>query len=102
MTNRTREIKIRLTEGEYQALQERKTKARLAEWLRELALDQQPKRHPKPIDPKLLYELNRLGVNLNQIARHCNQQPPSIDLIGIATSLKRLDEMLKDIRETSK
>lgn len=102
MTNRTREIKIRLTESEYQALQERKTKARLAEWLRELALDQQPKRQPKPIDPKLLYELNRLGVNLNQIARHCNQRPPSIDLISIATSLKRLDEMLKDIRETSK
>ena len=42
---REKEIKIRLTENEYQALLERKTKARLAEWVREVALEQQPKRH---------------------------------------------------------
>nr|ARQ03283.1 hypothetical protein [Actinobacillus pleuropneumoniae] len=44
---REKEIKIRLTENEYQALLERKTKARLAEWVREVALEQQPKRQPK-------------------------------------------------------
>ncbi|MDG4949246.1 MobC family plasmid mobilization relaxosome protein (plasmid) [Actinobacillus equuli subsp. haemolyticus] len=71
---REKEIKIRLTENEYQALLERKTKARLAEWVREVALEQQPKRQPKVIDPALLFELNRIGVNLNQIARQCNSQ----------------------------
>ena len=50
---REKEIKIRLTENEYQALLERKTKARLAEWVREVALEQQPKRQPKVIDPAL-------------------------------------------------
>ncbi|NNI75643.1 plasmid mobilization protein, partial [Pasteurella multocida] len=80
---REKEIKIRLTENEYQALLERKTKARLAEWVREIALEQQPNRQPKVIDPALLFELNRIGVNLNQIARQCNSQKPSIDLVSV-------------------
>lgn len=66
---REKEIKIRLTENEYQALLERKTKARLAEWVREIALEQQPNRQPKVIDPALLFELNRIGVNTNALEK---------------------------------
>lgn len=98
---RVREIKIRLTEDEYQALLERKTKARLAEWLRELALDQAPKRQPKSVDPALLFELNRIGVNLNQIARQCNSQKPSIDLVTLLATLRNLEKNLKIIRENA-
>lgn len=98
---RLKEIKIRLTDSEYQALLERKTKARLAEWLRELALEQAPKAQPKTIDPALLFELNRIGVNLNQIARQCNSQKPNIDLVSVATALRNIEKNLKIIREKS-
>ncbi|UKH38137.1 plasmid mobilization relaxosome protein MobC [Actinobacillus pleuropneumoniae] len=96
---RLKEIKIRLTESEYNALLERKTKARLAEWLRELALDQAPKKQSKSVDPALLFELNRIGVNLNQIARQCNSQKPSIDLVSVLASLRNLEKNLIEIRK---
>lgn len=99
MTQRTKEIKIRLSEAEYQALLERKTKARLAEWIRETVLEQEPNRKPKPSDPALIFELNRIGVNLNQIARQCNSQKPSIDLASVLSALRNLEKNLQSIRE---
>lgn len=96
---RLKEIKIRLTEMEYKSLMERKTKARIAEWIRETVLGQKPKRHPKPIDPSLLFELNRIGVNLNQIARQCNSQKPSIDLISVLATLLNIEKKLDELRK---
>lgn len=96
---RLKEIKIRLTDSEYQALLERKTKARLAEWLRELALNQAPKAQPRTLAPAILYELNRIGVNLNQIARQCNSQKPSIDLVSVLATLRNLEKNLSELRE---
>lgn len=98
-TKRTKRIEIALTEEEHKALLERKTKARLAEWVREVALEQQPKRQPKVIDPTLLFELNRIGVNLNQIARQCNSQRSSIDLVSVLATLRSLEKNLTEIRE---
>ena len=98
---RTKRVEIALTEEEYKALLERKTKARLAEWLRELALEQAPKTQPKTIDPALLFELNRIGVNLNQIACQCNSQKPNIDLVSVAIALRNIEKNLKIIREKS-
>lgn len=97
MIKRTKEIKIRLTEDEYQALQARKTKPRLAEWLREMALDQKPKRTVKPVDPKLLYQLNKISTNINQIAKQCNIQKGNIDLISVAVSLNQIEKQLSEL-----
>ncbi len=101
MKKRTKRLEIALSEDEYNALLERKTKARLAEWVREVALEQQPKRQPKVIDPTLLFELNRIGVNLNQIARQCNSQRPSIDLVSVLAELRAIEKNLKALRELS-
>jgi hypothetical protein len=97
MIKRTKEIKIRLTEDEYKALQARKTKPRLAEWIREIALAQKPKRTVKPVDPQLLYLLNKISTNINQIAKQCNIQKSSIDLISVALSLSQIEKHLKEI-----
>lgn len=96
---RTKRVEIALTEEEHKALLERKTKARLAEWLRELALDQAPKAQPRTLDPAITFELNRIGVNLNQIARQCNSQKPSIDLVSVLATLRNLEKNLIKIRE---
>ena len=97
MIKRTKEIKIRVTEDEYQALLNRKTKVRLAEWLRDLALDQKPQKTIKPVDPQLLFLLNKISTNINQIAKQCNIQKSNIDLISVALSLKQIEDQLKEI-----
>ena len=97
MIKRTKEIKIIVNEDEYQALLNRKTKVRLAEWLRDLALDQKPQKTIKPVDPQLLFLLNKISTNINQIAKQCNIQKSNIDLISVALSLKQIEDQLKEI-----
>ena len=53
------------------------------------------KRVHKVTDPKLLYHLNKIGNNLNQISQHLNSgknldNQILIQLVGIEESLKRL------------
>lgn len=98
---RTKAIMIRLTDNEYQALMERKTKARLAEWIRNTALSSEEKMKAKTVNPKLLFELNRIGVNLNQVARQCNSQKPSIDLISVLATLRNIEKKLDELRENA-
>ena len=97
MKKRNKRIEIAVTDDEYQQLQERKTKPRLAEWLRELALGQKPRCQPKRVDPALLFELNRIGVNLNQIARHCHQAPVSMETVNIALALRHIEAQLREV-----
>jgi len=75
MKKRTKRVEVQFTEEEYSLLLEKKTKARLAEWVRETCLGSEPSKKVKPIpkvDPALLVALSKIGGNLNQIARHLN------------------------------
>ena len=75
MKKRTKRVEVQFTEEEYEQLLQRKTKPRLAEWVRETCLgselSKKTKSTPK-IDPALLVALSKIGSNLNQIARHLN------------------------------
>lgn len=100
---RTKEIKIRLTEQEYQALLDRK-KGELAVWIRTTCLDQdipEPKK-VKTADPELLRQLAKIGGNLNQIAKTTNTEQARGDIINLlrvtaelATIREQLDELLE-------
>ena len=60
------------------------------------------KRKAKPVNPKLLYELNKIGVNLNQISRYLNSAKSGLTPIEKAEFLITfisIDEQLKEIRE---
>lgn len=75
MKKRTKRVEVQFTEAEYEQLLQRKTKARLAEWVRETCLGSELSKKAKPvpkIDPALLVALSKIGGNLNQIARHLN------------------------------
>jgi len=75
MKKRTKRVEVQFTEKEYKQLLERKTKARLAEWVRETCLGSELSKKTKSIpkvDPALLVALSKIGGNLNQIARHLN------------------------------
>ncbi|MDI2113953.1 plasmid mobilization protein [Commensalibacter nepenthis] len=97
MKNRHKEIKIRVNETEYEQLLQRKTKPRLAEWIRETCLDQKPAKRVSTVDPLLLYELNKIGVNLNQIARKVQFGEHNIEwLIEIIHIEKQLVNLLEN------
>jgi len=75
MKKRTKRVEVQFTEEEYEQLLERKTKARLAEWVRDTCLGSKLSKKTKSIpkiDPTLLVALSKIGGNLNQIARHLN------------------------------
>ena len=75
MKKRTKRVEVQFTEAEYEQLLQRKTKARLAEWVRETCLGSELSKKTKPVpkvDPALLVALSKIGGNLNQIARHLN------------------------------
>jgi len=92
MKNRNKEIKVRLTQEEYEQLVSRKTKARLAEWVRETCLGSEPSKKAKPVlkvDPTLLSELSKIGGNINQIARHLNNDRS----MGLEKKIEHLTEL---------
>ena len=75
MKKRTKRVEIQFTKTEYEQLLQKKTKARLAEWIRNTCLGSEPSKKVKPvpkIDPALLVALSKIGSNLNQIAKHLN------------------------------
>jgi len=97
MKNRNKEIKVRLTQEEYEQLFQRKTKPRLAEWIRETCLDQKPKKKVSTVDPLLLYELNKIGVNLNQIAKKVQFGERNIEwLVEIIQLEQQLTSLLEN------
>ena len=93
---RQKEIKVRLTEAEHQALLERMTGGELATWIRNTCLDEKPnkKRNYKAADPQLLAALGRIGGNLNQIARKIN----SGLMTGWSQSFNSLTRAFVDLR----
>jgi len=97
MKNRNKEIKVRLTQEEYEQLLQRKTKPRLAEWIRETCLDQKTKKEVATVDPLLLYELNKIGVNLNQIAKKVQYSKNNIEwLVEIIHIEQQLTSLLEN------
>ena len=94
---KTKEIKVRLTESEHQALLERMTGGELATWIRNTCLDEQPnkKRNYKAADPQLLAALGRIGGNLNQIARQVNTVQSDIEKIRALQSWQALESSYK-------
>lgn len=102
LVKRQKEIKVRLTEAEHQALLERMTGGELATWIRNTCLEEKPnkKRNYKVADPQLLAALGRIGGNLNQIARQANTVGSEIEKIRVFAQLAVIREQLQGILET--
>ena len=80
MSKRNKIIKITASDEEYDALQARKTKPRLASWMRDYCLSKEVNSGTlSRIDPLLIRELSRMGNNLNQIAKEINSQVYFLD-----------------------
>jgi len=51
----------------------------------------------KETDPKLLYEISKIGNNLNQIARQINRKKDDVNTFEILQSLVEIENNLKSL-----
>ena len=98
MVKRTKKIEILVTDEELELINQKKTTARRGQWLRELALEQPSRKPHKQTDPELLKALNKIGSNLNQIARACNKQKGKhFDLLAVALQLEQIEKDFSEV-----
>ena len=93
---RTRTVGVRLTAGEAEALDEQARAARLSlgVYVRRRALEQRVRVvEERCLGAGELRELNRIGVNLNQIARQLNSGAASAPA-GTRAAVERVGEMV--------
>lgn len=93
---RDKKVTIRLTQDEYNKLnnETQKLNMSMSELIRHKILNKKVKVKSK-LSTQIVYELNRIGNNLNQIAKHCNTTK-TIDklvlqqLVDIEKELKKI------------
>ena len=100
---RNRHIQIRLTDEEMAEIKKRAGDIKTSTFLRQLALEQsipQPKQRPKFVfykaDPELVRAINRIGININQIAKQTNtgQEVGNAVLMALLNLQTTLDKAL--------
>lgn len=105
---RTKIVKSRFNETEIELLRSNANGEPLGAFLRNVGLGNTIKEVYKikklytPVDPDLIFELQKLGINLNQIARKVNQDSKSgmpLELFQILSELSRITETLNEIKE---
>lgn len=100
MEKRTRRVEIRLSEAEYLKLLDLKTKPRLAEWVRETLLSNGggvERVGVKKLDGRFLYELNRIGNNLNQLSKFCHREKKDFNVLRVLDELIVIEEQLGEL-----
>lgn len=103
INKRTRFLGVRVSEEEYKQLKERCGGRQLAAWMRQVCLDERPRRSTRlpSIDPALLRQLAGIGNNLNQVARKINGGVWSgADSVQIVSALMVIERDLKELRRT--
>lgn len=96
---RNKTIRFRVNDSEYDLINER-ANGSVSDWLRSLALNQKPRKKAKPVNPELIYQLNKIGVNLNQIAKHLNQDfDNNSDKLKMLLAFIAIEDQLKLMRE---
>lgn len=96
---RTKELRLRVSDEEYEQLKAKKTRAQMAVWIRETMLNVRDAQPVKQADPDLLYQLNKIGVNLNQIAKYCNEQRKTgqMNLVKILVKITEIERQMKEL-----
>jgi len=95
MKNKT--ISLRLTEEEYNRLKNTADELgySVSELVRKKVLGNREKLAPRQNVRLIAYELNRIGNNINQIAKHCNTKK-AIDRLAVL-ELAKMRELLEKL-----
>jgi len=111
MSEKLKQVKVNLYQHQHQQIKilAEENNTTIAQYIREklsLELEEKDtrgayKKHEKvsykKADPKLLYELSKIGNNLNQIAKYINTKKDDIDTIEILQSLVEIEKQIKEI-----
>lgn len=105
---RCKQINVRLTIAEDQLLRRHATDAQLSvgEFVRRRILGLPVTPPPAKADAQLLFELNRIGVNINQIARNLNSGREGVPLDWAAVQdelsvvLSKVGSVFDDLRDS--
>lgn len=106
MQKRTKQIIIRVTQDEFNRLNELKARPELARWIREEVLKPGNKKMEKvrhELPPDLIRTVAGIGNNLNQIARNINSivkvgAMNQVDAITVITQLAATEQALNAVR----
>ncbi len=107
-----KQVKVNFYPEQHQFLSElaKKNNQTIAQFIREklnLSLNEKEvksrysksdeKENYKKADPKLIYQLNKIGNNLNQIARVVNTKKADYNSVEILKSLNEIQQMMKSL-----
>lgn len=100
MRKRTVLKQVWLSRKEHDDLRKKSIKVGLSEssLIRCLIQDFEPKEKPPPKFYDLINELNKIGININQIA-HVANMTGKIDIYRYENNIKELKEIIKLIKE---
>lgn len=100
MARRDQWIHVRVRSDELEAIQARAEQVGLpvSSYVRESALGHRLRSRPGVADEKLLYEIAKLGNNLNQLTRlgHQRHLPESDAILG---PLEEVHDLLREVRQ---
>lgn len=86
---------IRFSEDEYKKIESQLNGKSFSDFAREILLNGKVKvSRVQKVDPDLIYHLNRIGNNLNQIARAVNSQDNKVQIL---TELIEIERDLKNV-----
>lgn len=92
---RKRQLNIRLTETEYENIKAKAEYCNLSmsEYLRKQIMDGVIIKYDRVDMKTLANELNKIGVNINQIAKHINERGGDYDRQDMDSLIKEMQEM---------
>ncbi len=97
MSQRTRKMTFRLNEKEYEQIKEKVEESGISQqqFLLKTALEKEII-HIKEFQA-LIFQLKKIGVNINQIAKHCNETGviSNDDMIEIKEGVNKLWQLLR-------
>lgn len=103
-TKRNKRVEIRFSDDEYNQLLQKKTCVHTAKFIRDCVLNNDnrtSKKIKRVADPNLIFELSKIGANINQIAKFCNQNS-AIETEVSLQILSILNEIYYELKETIK
>ncbi len=94
---RDKSVLIRFTNSEHEKLKSLSVGQTISAFIRGACLNQKPPKPVKKVDPDLLFELNKIGVNMNQIARQLNARSRVLSVSEKIYMLEQLEQMSRNL-----